>query len=437
VELAFVMLLAAIAAALSIQRRLLRPGAIAALPDPDRMRVVAERLGLLFTTTGAAGTIDGFDISIHEGEHDRHRFVIDSRGRIPDWIRIAENKLPKNRRVSLGFETRDRFFDERFHVFAPAVGAGALLDGSVRRALLELGRVELEGGVLIATITASRVPAILRAFGQLLEAARMLASETPYDRRLLQTATTDQNPFVRLRALEILVERRPHSDEAQRALWLALDDAHVPIALYAAIRLGARTAGDHLKRLARLAASADEERIAAFRELLEHERSEELLPLLLEASRSYYGKFAARAIEWTVEHGGRDALLALLRDPGATQAENLIAYLGKIRELDPELEQAVLRILLDTRRRLLDARERAAELLGRLGSANAIPALKEIAKGELGAPVPLAKAARDAIARIQARRSAMSGGLALVDAEGGGDLSFSDAGTGSLSPPQE
>jgi hypothetical protein len=80
-------------------------------------------------------------------------------------------------------------------------------------------------------------------------------------------------------------------------------------------------------------------------------------------------------------------------------------------------------------------------VLGRYGTAHAIPALKEIGKGELGASMPLAKTARDAMARIQARvqaeRSAMTGGLALVDPEGGGDLSFSDSGAGSLSPPQE
>jgi HEAT repeat protein len=438
VELAFVIVLAAIAAAFSLKHRLLRPRDVPLFPPPDRIQSVAERLGLDCTLDGATGVIEGFGIAIHEAQDDRHHLAIDSRGRIPDWIRIVETPVPKKRRASGGFESRDRFFDDRFTVFAPDLGGSALLDGSVRRSLLELGRVDLRSGVLTATITASRVQAVERAFRQLLDAARRLASEVPYAERLLETAMKDQNPFVRLHALEILAEYRPDADETQRGLWAALSDDHVPVALFAAIRLGARTAGDHLKRLARLAASADEERIAAFRELLEHDPPIEVLPLLLEASRSFYGKFAERALAWTIEHGGRDALLVLLNDPGATQAENLIAFLGRAEEvgIDQDMEQAILRILLDTRRRLVDAREHAATVLGKVGTSRSIPALKEIAKGELDAPAHVAKAAREAIARIQARRSAMSGGLSLVDAADGGDLSFSDSGGGALSPAE-
>ncbi len=452
-EVLLVLLIAGLAGALSHRRLRLRSRSVAALPDPGRLRTVAERLGLSNSFAGACGNLDGFAVEIEEDDGDRHRFVIDSRGRIPDWLRITVRRAPRplrTRALDAGAahgltRTQDRFFDDRFAVHAPVVGAGALLDASVRRTFLELGRVRVENGRVSAVLTASRAPAIERAFRQLLEAAGRLAADTPYGQRLLDIATTDQNPFVRLRALELLAEHRPHDDETQRALWLALDDPHVPNALFAAIKLGARVARDHLKRLARLAASADEERITAFAELLEHEPSEEMLPLLLEASRSFYGKFAARALAWTAEHGGRDALLALLRKPGATQSENLIAILDATAELaqrtpgplgarlDPEMEQAVLRILLDTRRRLMDARTHAARTLGALGSPNALPALREIARGELGASTVVARAAREAIERMQSRRNAMSGGLALVEPAGDGELSFSGGDAGALS----
>lgn len=441
------LMLVAISAMLSYRRFVLAGREITLLPDPGRLGIIAARLGLSSKLSSATGELEGFAIEIQEGANDRHVFSIDSRGRIPAWIQIRQRRRTRDKRRSeSGFETRDRFFDERFVTLAPPLGAGALLDASVRRAFLDLGRVELTGGVVRATITASRIPAIERAFRQLFDAARMLASSVPYEERLLKTGSTDQNPFVRLRALEILAGSRPHSDVTERALWVALEDPHIPIALFAAIRLGAHVARDRLKNLARLAASADDERIAAFAELLEHEPIDELIPLLLEASRSFYGKFASRALEWAVEHGGRAAILLLLKDPGATQSENLIAFMdqaeGAVRRqgpdarLDEELEQAILRILLDTRRRLFAARSAAAALLGALGSSNALPALKVIAKGDLDAPVGLTKTARGAIVQIQARKNAMSGSLALVENDSdAGDLSLSNE-EGALSSPE-
>lgn len=418
-----------------------------ALPEPSLLSQLAARFDLTQTEEGLYGAVGSLLVRVTPVEPygGWHSLRIDTGGRIPAALSVRT--LPLASRGGTGVvKTHDHFFDDRFAVYGSPVTAGALLDMKARWALQRAGHVEISGGLITTGVHALRAASLERALLELLEVAKRLIAPIPHEERLLAVATSDRNPFVRERALRLLVEHRPASDAADRALWLALDDPHTPAALYAAVKLGARLASAPLRKLARVAASPDELRVAAFVELMEHEPQERMRPLLIEAGRSFYGRFTARAIRWTVEQYGRDGLMALLADPAGTQAENLVAALREasrlIREnegeeatLDEALEQAVIRILLDTRRRLSDARAHAARLLGFSGSIRALPALKEIARGELEASPSVSRAAQNAISRISARRRGLAGGLAVVEPDAG-DLSIADAGTGAISEPE-
>lgn len=418
-----------------------------ALPEATLLSQLAERFHLTEIDEGLYGDVGDLKVRVTPVEPygGWHALRVDAGDRIPKGLTVRAVAL-EPRGASGGIKTHDHFFDDRFVVRGSPVTAGALLDIQTRRRLQRAGRAEISGGRLTTVVHALRVASLERALTELIEIARRLVAAVPHEDRLLSVATSDRNPFVREQALRLLVEHRSSSDATERALWLALEDPHVPAALYAAVELGARAAREPLRRLARVAASPDDLRVAAFRELMAHEPKEEMRPLLIEAGRSFYGRFTARAIRWTVEMYGRDGLMALLADPGGTQAENLVvalreaALLIQTQEnedatLDEGLEQAVLRILLDTRRRLTDARAHAARLLGFSGSVRALPALKEIAKGELEATPPISRAAQNAIARISARRRGLAGGLALVDPDAG-DVSIAAAEPGAISNPK-
>jgi hypothetical protein len=413
-------------------------------PKEDVMLVVADRFDLLLhpSRERAEGDIGRLAVVIESPGIDAYRIIVDAKGAIPQWLEIGE--AIDGAEASRSF-TGDRFFDERYAVFGPPIGIAALLDVTVRRMLQEAGRVSITRGVLTASVTASRSMAVERSLQQLIAAARRLADPLSKEERLHQIATQDPNPFVRHRAIALLAEHCRGSDAAERALWRVIEDPYVPAALHAAMALGAKVAAEPLKRLARLAASPDDVRIAAFEELLAHLPDEEMLPLLVEGARSFYGPFSRRALRWALERGGRTALIELLSSPGSTDSGNLIAYIEKAIQLarrqgvlfDPELERSILRVALDTRARLEPARARAVRAIGAFGTSSSLTALDEMGKGELRADSTLARAAREAAGQVRLRASAKEGSLSLVDDADGGELAIAGASTGSLSPTDD
>lgn len=239
----------------------------------------------------------------------------------------------------------------------------------------------------------------------------------------------------RRRCLELLLATEGAGEVATKAAREALEHPDPAVRLAAARSLGA-DGREALRGLALDSASEglDEKlRVAAAEAALDGPQAGELAEAMWLAPSD---RLAEAALSWSLHSGYRlsgDGLAQRLPDLDARIKALLAAYLGAAVEPAPEAaaqtEALLVRLLVDSS---CDVQVAAADALGRVGSLAAIEHLQQQGD-DLFAPTALPRAARRALAAIQARAGGPGAGLLSVpDDPPGGSLSVDQRG-GSLS----
>lgn len=330
-------------------------------------------------------------------------------------------------------DTGDTLFDADFFVGGPVPEARALLDVATRNdlrcRLLPLARVEVADGVLHAELPAwpDWQGPLSQLLPALLDLARRLTREGSLASRLAENVTNDPHPVVRLRNLQLLV-REFWGPAVRPAVLAACADSDPEVRLRAAAAVGVEGL-PVLLQLAQDGELDDRLRAEAVATLGPRLTAAQASAILQQTSRVLHPATAEACIHVLGGHGAVaiDVLqeaLAIGPDSLAAAAARALGATG-----DPRAEAALLGTLGWNGS---EARREAATALGRLGSVAAVLPLKQAA--ERGAQDrPFARAAREAVAQIQARLpGAAAGQLSLAGVEAG-QLTLADSQGGQLS----
>lgn len=374
-------------------------------------------------------TVDGYEI-VAVLERGRRRVVVeitDRRERIPRTLSLHRSR--GHRRTTVGAPS----FDRAVELSAPDPWALAVFDQKTRHlvqimverwgATVEAGRIKhsLGGG---GPTPDREVKRTLRAAMDLARALSVEPERIP--ERLAENAVEDPEPHLRERALTLLVERHP--ERAPVPCSVCLDDTEPAVRLVAASALA---------HFAEWEAAVD---------------SEAWPP---ESRAAVEGCLAELATNWNIEPEIRlkafdrfvevsDTPLVVLEralaDPvlaeRAVYATNRITdpgWLDLLFEIYPDcdetLQLAIAVALADAgypraELLLLDVAQApgVAERLAEIGTARAIPVLKNVGTKE----------AKAAIERIKARVGDLSGNMALAEDRTVGAVSEADAGQVSM-----
>lgn len=163
---------------------------------------------------------DGLRVQVdHTGGKGTSAFVLriaDLDGGVREGLTLAAERLPLPDR-----DTGDAGFDAQVRVGGEPVEALAGLDAAARGAVLSLLEAhpgcQLADGELRATLPKKTAHADLVALGlQMAEVVMALRSSEPPEVRLARIARSDPLPSVRLRATEILLQRRAEAPAARQ-----------------------------------------------------------------------------------------------------------------------------------------------------------------------------------------------------------------------------
>jgi HEAT repeat protein len=394
-------------------------------------RRAAERVGLaeveeaeggIFEGEFVAGRLDGLKVRLgayRRGKYERGtKIVVTGLGhgagglslRREGFSTAFEKRFIGEREIEVG----DPSFDSEYYVQGRAPLALALLDPETRWRLAALmrGRVAVAGqeavevhpllsdGTLEVRVKESgfsgnreRVPDVLAG---VLEVARRLVAPRDVAARIAENLRGEPEPGARLRGVLMLAREFPHHEATRGALVAALGDASQEVRLRAGMALGEE---GRPTLLGLVEGSGTDDACAA--------RAVAALGRGLGAER------AEAALRRALEGPGRPqtarACLEALALLGRSEAEGLL--LEALRQEDGQVAVG------------------AARAIGRVGTVAAVPALREAAErgGEMR------RAARQAIAEIQARLTgAEPGQLSLAVSEAGA-LSLADGEPGRLS----
>ena len=333
--------------------------------------------------------------------------------------------LPKGRQI----ETGDPEFDDKFVIKGPRPFVCALLDAPVRRMLMratDQGLLKLSGGELQFDGLDTKLADVLELFRDL---GHRFADPPELPRRLLENVRRDPKPGVRLQNLLVLVREYPGDPNTTSALHLGAKDSNAEVQLRTAQELGAE-GRDLLEELA--AGLKDDAVSAEAVTSLGPELSRERLQVILgDARKKGMVRTACVCLEALARFGAVavGTLAAMVADESFEIAIAAAPWLGATG--DPAAEPPLLAALARDNAELQAA---AAEALGRVGSAAAVLPLQEAAERSSA----LRKAARQAIAEIQARLDGASPGqlsLAMTAGSEAGQLSLAtEAGQLSLAP---
>jgi HEAT repeat protein len=324
-------------------------------------------------------------------------------------------------------------FEGRLHRagHSPFFASGRVEDGALRVDVLEApprarGFGESRDQEPGAYVYLSGLEHLGEALALTIALARRLATPADVPRRLADNMKSEPVAGVRVEVLATLVREFPDHPATREALLAAREDPDAEVRLRAGIALGPE-GRDVLLALAGGEGAPDETTQRAVAALGGRLTTPEAEAILRNALR-------------TRRHGTARACLSLL---GQRRGAQVVALLAKVLAVEaPELAAAAADALGATgeaaaERALLAAldgpdagvRAAAARALGRVGTAAAVGRLRE---AESGDPA-LRRAARQAIAAIQARLAgAAPGQLSLAGAEAG-QLSLAADGTGRLS----
>jgi HEAT repeat protein len=341
-------------------------------------------------------------------------------------------------------ETGDEEFDRRAYLRGSVVALTAALDHVARTAVIEL----LDSGGTIASNIATLEIAgdaagpldLSRAMAFVIDLVRRLGEHENPAANLASNAVEDPHPGVRLRNLELLVERFPRRDTTTTTLRSALADPDPAVRLAAARRLGPN-GGPMLVALALADATPEPIALEAIRVAGAALGSERAGALLTRGIGERRTELALAAVEALSRCGDEEAasLLAPLRAvPDSRLAAAAAGALAACRgaEAEPELVAA----LAGEPREL---RLAAATALADIGTVNAVQALRA-AVASHPTEISLRRAVAKAVGAIQARAqgaapgqlslaTGATGELALAD-DDGGRLSLAEEGSDAVQP---
>ncbi len=335
-------------------------------------------------------------------------------------------------------EVGDEEFDRKVLVRGHPVLAAALLDVDARRKIAELvgHGCQIRGGRLVVSL-----PLILRnrdqflaTVGGLLDLVRSLSNPSNPAILLASNVRIDPLPKVRLRNLELLLERFPRRSETTDVLLEAVADQAVEVRLRAAAALGEKGRSTLLE-IVEDPASGDEIRADALLTLAPDLPVAKIIDILAEGSRNRSRSLTTAAISFLGQIGGEVAinkLCALLEGPDQESAATAARSLGEVGS------SAVEKNLIDA----LDHPDPAVRLavVGALGDVATVTAVAPLhAAMSSTSDRELRRALPRAVAAIQARISgAEPGQLSLASAAEAGQVTLVvDDGQGQLSLSEE
>jgi len=323
-------------------------------------------------------------------------------------------------------EIGDPSFDSTFVIDGPLWPVLAAFDAETRGLLQRVqaeSRVELSSGQLRAQMADRKVVEVLPL---LLELNRRFARPLNLAQRLAENAGHDREPGVRLQNLLVLIRELPEAPATAEALRTACSDLSPAIRLQAARELGAEGHGVLLGVAEDLQDDASSaQAVAALGRELPFERTKDLLDRAL--SR-YRWQTAHACLKALALHGAVavEILAKMLEDDDSQLALTAAQALGDTGS--PAAEPPLIQALQREQKALQVA---AAEALGRVGTVAAVLPLEEAAGGLF--PGELRRAARQAIAEIQARLEGASPGQLSLAGAGAGQLSLAEGKGGELS----
>ncbi|HYU31632.1 MAG TPA: HEAT repeat domain-containing protein [Thermoanaerobaculia bacterium] len=328
--------------------------------------------------------------------------------------------------------TGDVRFDRAFCVEGPPFLVFAVLDARTRALLLGLltrSWVDLSGGELRAVASPWSLSFTLPP---LLEVGRRLTQPLDLVRCLAENAHRDPEAVVRIQNLTVLARELPGSPATRDALRAACSDPSIEVRLRAVQELGA----EGLPFLLEFAESRITDGLSAGAvAILGRELPFERLQAILDHALSGYRIQTVRACLDVLTHRGQAEVVGVLARVMPQARGDLAVTVAKALEAtgSPEAEPPLIQALQGD---FIGLRMAAAEALGRIGSVAAVLPLQE-AEENAGPYGELQRAARQAIAAIQARiPGASPGQLSLAGTEAG-QLSLAQTGAGQLSLASE
>jgi len=320
----------------------------------------------------------------------------------------------------------DEKFDAAVYVQGPPALVRAVLDARTRHDLLvmleqslvvDAGRVRLLPSYLAKDPVTEQRPTTAQVVALVLEWARRLSWPDDAAARLAANARQEPIPEVRLWNLLTLAREYPEDAATAAALRAALTDGDAEIRLRAAMMLGPE-ATEILLRMARDEKGEDEQAARAIAALDDRLAPDEVHALLSRALRARRPQTARACIALVGRRGGTEALpvlsriLAIEKGDLAEAAAHALGASGQVAA-----EAALVAALHHERAFVCKA---AAEALGRVGSLAAVVALKDMEAHTHPSEVEVRRAAREAVAAIQARTGGGSPGqLSLAGGEAG------------------
>ncbi|HWN41261.1 MAG TPA: HEAT repeat domain-containing protein [Thermoanaerobaculia bacterium] len=356
------------------------------------------------------------------GDKGRYTRIVIEAPAPPEFHSVTirpESTFELGREIEIG----DRHFDDTFFIQGPARLVFALLDAETRRLLVDMKE---KSGL---AITSGELRSVLSDNGKVQEVLRLLldlrkrfAPPINVLQRLVENATEDPDPGVRLQNLLLLIRELSWSPETDGALRKACSDPVPEIRLRAARQLGAEAHGVLLELAENLEEDAvSAEALSILERELPFERVNAILRLALRRRRLQTARVCLEAIGRRGATAGVDLLVKVMEREHGELAPVAAEALGAIGS--PAAEPSLIQAL---QRDDADVRVAAANALGRAGSAAAVLPLKEAAERSR-LDLELRRATRQAIAEIKSRlQGASPGQLSLAGAEAG-QLSLAQA----------
>lgn len=412
---------------------------------------IASRLGLRrhpghrLDRRFLTGTVDGADVWVEELE--RRSGVVQITVEDPAIDARVTFRRRDVLRTLIGadgneaVETGDPGFDDQCVVEGPEATARALLDMECRSRLRRfVGELKGSFDTHAMRVDSRDIGDVVAVVPDLLALARAL--RPPDDgvaARLARNATRDVEAGVRLRCLGTLQRRFAADPRTTEATRRALRDQHPRVRLLAASALGAE-ATEAVDVIAAVAAGdcIDEEvRVEAIGILADRGSLERAAQAIRKALTAASVSVRLAAIDAATRLGHREALPRLLEMARASADEDVAAAaIDAVMALGDARAEAVLVPLLGSGP--TPVKTAVARTLGAVGTVRSVEPLLAHTEG-LFTDGELKRAARDAVARIQARLGpAQRGSLALAPSgTDEGALSLAgDGGTLSLAPDE-